>query len=328
MPEEFPIAALGATSRQVTRSPWGPDDQLGMLNAITPESRARIMAEADFAKVIDLSVDFFVGMPYPDFLGDPGFNIWMSHTPRGQALEQPGHPFNWEELGFSGDCLTMFTHTGTHIDALNHFGYRGEIWNGFNETEHLHGRGWSVCGADTMPPIVARGVLLDIAGLHGVDILPDSYAIGPADIERALREHQLELRHGDVILVRTGRMRKWPDPRSFMDASPGIDLAAARLLARAGSILQGADNLSLEVSPPAEDIGLPVHAYLLAEAGIPIMEIANLEELAAEGVREFAFVAAPIKLRGATGTPLRPIAMPLRQCRPPPPARIDRTRTT
>ncbi len=313
MPENAHIAALGATPRQVAQSPWGPDDELGMLNLITPESRARVMAEADFTKVFDLAVDFFVGMPSVQFTGDPGFNIWMSHTPHGQAVEQPEHPFNWHELGYSGDCLTMYTHTGTHIDALNHFGYRGEIWNGFHEREHLAARTWTVCGVDRQPPIIARGILLDIAGLHGVDVLPDSYAIGAADIARALREHRVELRRGDVVLLRTGSMRYWPDAERFMPDEPGIDRGGAEVLARAGAIVIGADNMALEVSPSREDIGLPVHAYLFAEAGVPILEIANLEELAAEQVYEFAFVAAPLKLRGATAAPLQPIAMPLRR---------------
>src|SRR5437899_6517291 len=83
---------------------------------------------------------------------------------------------------YSGDAISMYTHCGTHIDTLNHFGYNGVIWNGYKASEHLGARHWNVCGADKFPPIIARGVMLDIAGLKGVDTLPPSYGIGADDI--------------------------------------------------------------------------------------------------------------------------------------------------
>ncbi len=239
----------------------------------------------------------------------------MSHTPRGTLVDNPaGVPRSENELvSYSGDCISMYTHCGTHVDTLNHFGYNGQIWNGFSVDEHLGSRHWEVAGADRHPPVVARGVMLDVARLHGVEILPDSYGIGPADLEACLREQDTELRPGDVVLVRTGRMRLWDDPVAFGDDEPGINREGAEFLARAGAIMIGADNLALEQYPTSDPNNWElVHTYLLAEAGIPILEVANLEGLAAAEVYEFAFIGSCLRIRGATGSPMRPIAMPLR----------------
>ena len=311
---DAPIAARTAERHKVTRSPFGPEDEIGMLNLITPASRARIMAEADYETMFDLSVDFFPGMPSWTATGDPSYQIWMSHTPRGQAIDDDlaGRPRS-EFLDYSGDCVTMYTHCGTHIDTLNHYGYCGEIWNGFRPDEQLGARHWHVCGAEKQPPIIARGVLIDVAAAHGVDELPPAYGIGPDDLRQALDRQGTTVRPGDVVLVRTGRMRAWPDIRRYLDEEPGLNRAGAELLAEAGAIVIGADNVALEQMPSAdEENWVPVHSYLIAEAGVAIMEVVDCEEIAAAALYEFALVAATIKLRGATGAPLRPLAFPLR----------------
>ena len=156
--------------------------------------------------------------------------------------------------------------------------------------------------------------MLDIAALKGVDILPDSYGIGEADLREALRRQRVRLAVGDVVLIRTGRMRVWPDPDLFLPREPGLNREGAEFLARAGAILIGADNLGLEQMPGADPENWQVvHTYLLAEAGVPIMEIVNLEELSSERLYEFLFVGACMKIRGATGSPIRPIAIPFRR---------------
>lgn len=310
------IAARGATFRKASRSPFGPDDEIGMLNLVTDATRARILAEADGSKLFDLSVDYFIGMPSWTYAGDPGFQIWMSHTPNGTVVDDPirvGQEQN-RLVSYSGDCITMYTHCGTHIDTLNHFGYCGEIWNGFTEREHLGSRHWTVCGADKQPPIIARGVLIDVATAHDVDVLPNSYAIGEDDLRMALDRQRSEVRAGDVVIIRTGRMKLWPDPDKYALDEPGLNREGAEYLAKAGAIVIGADNLALEHYPGADPENWDVvHTYLFAEAGVPIMEVVNLEELAEEEVFEFAFIAAAMPIRGATGAPMRPIAFPLRR---------------
>jgi kynurenine formamidase len=309
------IAAYNATFREVTASPFGAADEIGMLNLIDAASRDAILSRADATRVFDLSVDNFVGMPSWTAAGDPNYQIWMTHTPGGELV--------WNSMGvdeatnklvaYSGDAVSMYTHTGTHVDTLNHFGYNGRIFNNFRADEHLGSRGWDVCGAEKHPPTIARGILLDVAALHGVPVLPPSHGIGAADISGCLARQNIQLRPGDVVMVRTGQMHYWPDPARFMPNPPGLNREGATFLCEAGAITVGTDTASFEQLPSAEPGNfLPVHCYMLAEAGVPIMEICALDEIAAENLYEFAFFGACIRLRGATGAPMRPVAMPLR----------------
>ena len=308
------IIAYNAEFHKVTKSPYGSDDEIGMLNLIDAESRSAIMSRTDPSKVFDLSVDHFIGMPGWFGAGDQPYQIWMTHTPQGEIVANAMGvtPEANKLVGYSGDAISMYTHRGTHIDTFNHFGYNGEIFNGFTARDHLGSRAWQKCGPEKYPPIFARGILLDVAALHGVETLPPSHPIGRADIEGCLKKQGLSIKPGDVVLLRTGQMLLWPD-KAFASNTPGLNREGAEYLAKHGVIMIGADNLTLEQTPSAHPENFfPVHTYLLAEAGVPILEMAQLEELAAEKVYEFAFFGACIKLRGATGTPMRPVAMPLR----------------
>jgi kynurenine formamidase len=300
---------------QVASSPYGPEDQLGALNKMTSASQASILARADGSRVYDLSIDYFVGMPSFQAAGDPAYQIFMSHTPGGTVVDNlngVGEDVN-RRVCYSGDVIFMYTHTGTHIDSLNHFGVDGKIYNGFSQDQHLGSRSWDRGGAEQIPPIVARGVLLDIAGMKGQECLPPSYAISIEDCEKALAQSGLTLGEGDVALVRTGRMAYWPDGAKVLGNPPGLSLEAARWITSQGIIAIAADQECVEVGPSEhEDNWLPGHCHFLAEAGVPMIELVNLEELARDGVREFCLIAAPIRLRGATGAPLRPLAMALR----------------
>jgi kynurenine formamidase len=297
-----------------SKSPYGPKDEIGRLNEITPASRRAVMERVDGSKIIDLSVDYFIGMPSWDMLGDPPYQIWMTHTPQGSLVDNPvGVEQSPEKyLSYSGDAISMYTHCGTHIDTLNHFGYNGAIWNGYKASEHLGARHWNVCGADKFPPIVARGVLLDIAGLKGVDVLPKSYGIGAQDLKDAIKKQNVKMQKGDVVCLRTGRMKLWPDHDAYLLDEPGLNLEGARFLAEeCGAICIGGDNVALEQLPSAEpDNWLPVHSYLFANMGTMIIEVLKLDELAQEKMWEFGFFAAPLRLRGSTGSPMRPFAMP------------------
>jgi len=304
------------TNAKVGISPWGKDDEIGRLNLMTAESRSAILANADWKQVFDLSVDYFLGMPSWQAVGDPEYQIWLTHTPRGVTVDDPlnvGDEIN-HHVSYTGAAMSMYTHMGTHIDALNHFGIDGKIWNGFSADEHLGDRGWHRAGAEKIPPIIARGVMLDIPALKGKNMLDDSYRITKQDIIDSLARQKMQLKTGDVVLVRTGRMAIFDDAQAYMKNSPGLGIHAIKyLVEEGGAMIIGADNLSLEAFP-SEVKGnyIPIHTYLLAEKGVPIIELINLEKLAENKIYQFAFIGGSLKLRGADAAPMRPIAVPLK----------------
>lgn len=299
----------------VGSSPWGPQDEIGRLNLMTAQSQQEVMAQVDASKVYDLSVDYFIGMPGWHAAGDPRYQIWMTHTPNGTRVDDPlsvGSEQN-DHVSYTGTAFSMYSHTGTHIDALNHFGLNGKIWNNFEANKHLGDRGWLKTGAETIPPIVARGVLLDVAAAKGLDILPEGYRVTREDLQAALKAQTTHLQEGDVVLIRTGRMKLYEKSEQYMKNPPGLGMDAAQFLVEeGGAMVLGADNLSFEAFP-SEVAGnyVPVHTYLLAQQGAFILELVDLEALASDKVHEFAFIGASLKLKGADGSPMRPIAIPL-----------------
>lgn len=297
-------------------SPWGPEDEIGTLNMMDESSQLKVLSKVKSGKTYDLSVDYFVGMPSFHSLGDPAYQYWLTHTPHGTVVDNPngmGKEMN-EKVSYTGDAISMYTHMGTHIDALNHFGLNGKIWNGFTPEEHLGDKGWKKTGAESIPPIIARGVMIDIPSYKNVESLPANYRIDSEDLKGALEKQHVKLQKGDVVLIRTGQARHYHNAEEYLHEYPGINLDAVKWLVEDQQImLLGADNLSFEAFPPeCEDNWVPVHTYLLAEKGMMFIEQMFLEDLAKDQVYEFAFIAASLKLRGASGSPMRPIALPIK----------------
>lgn len=309
-------AKTKAQNEQVGKSPWGPQDEIGTLNMMTDDSKLAVLKNISSGKTYDLSVDYFVGMPSFHSLGDPGYQYWLTHTPRGTVVDNPnglGAEMN-EKVSYTGDAISMYTHMGTHIDALNHFGLHGKIWNGYSAEKFLGDKGWKKTGAETIIPIISRGVLIDIPASKGVDQLEKNYRISRQDIEAALKEQKVSLNKGDVVLIRTGQAKHYEHSETYLSEYPGISLNATKWLVEEKEImLLGADNLSFEAFPSERvDNWVPVHTFLLAEKGVMFIEQMFLEELSEDKVYEFAFIAASLKLKGASGSPMRPIALPIK----------------
>jgi kynurenine formamidase len=312
----FLIHAWAQLKEEVGISPWGSSDEIGTLNMITEESKVQVLSKIKSGKTYDLSVEYFVGMPSFHVLGDPAYQYWLTHTPRGTVVDNPnglGKSMN-EKVSYTGDAISLYTHMGTHIDALNHFGLNGKIWNGFSADEHLGDKGWKKTGAETIPPIIARGILIDIPASKNVVSLPANYRINSDDLKKALSGQSVVLQKGDVVLIRTGQARHYDDAHKFLDQYPGINLDAVKWLVEDQQVmLLGADNLSFEAFPPErQDNWVPVHTYLLAQNGVMFIEQMFLEDLAKDKVYEFAFIASSLKLRGASAAPMRPIAIPIK----------------
>jgi len=251
------------------------------------------------AKVYDLAQPYFVGMPHhpvhPPFL----YGLAKQH---GDYVGPAGN-------SSASEAVALGTHVGTHIDALCHFSSSGKLHGGQEAAAvQSYGGGVKRFSIDTVAPIVRRGVLLDVAGLHGPVPLPAGFEIAPAHLEAAVRAQAVEIRAGDVVLLRTGWATYFADAAKFISevCGPGPGIAGARWLGERGVFAAGSDTVAFEKVP---DAAMPVHVHLLVDKGIHIIECLNLEELAAAKIWEFVFLALPLKIQGATASPIRPVAM-------------------
>ncbi len=216
------------------------------------------------------------------------------------------------DAGANLERIEMTTHVGTHIDALGHFTVGAEMYGGLDANEVATDFGLLKLGIEQAPPIVSRALLVDVSGLDGGAFLEMGRAIGPGDIERCLASNDLDIRAGDVLLINTGWGRFFmTDNARYVEGEPGINLAAARWLTGQRVTAIGTDTMAVEVLPGEDEpkIKMPVHQHCLVEAGVYLIENLLLAELADAGINEFCFVLLPVKFKGATGSPARPIAM-------------------
>ena len=214
----------------------------------------------------------------------------------------------------ANELLTMGGHTGTHVDALCHVSLDGRLHGGLDAAEASRGGRFSKLGAETIEPVLCRGELLNVPEHLGHDALPPAHPITAAELEATAEHHGVQVRAGDAVLVRTGwPVGRYDDPVAYAgweSGVPGPDVSAARWLGDRRIRLTGADTIAYEhLAPGAGHSTLPVHIELLVRRGIHIVEVLDLEALAADRVREFLFVLVPLRLVGATGSPVRPLAL-------------------
>ncbi len=308
---------------------WGRNDEVGSLNEMSDASRLAALHLARQGKVYDLGVLYDrTSYKWPGH--NPG-EIISFRTPEGVKRQKDLPALiqdNPTKTAWHSCALFISDNIATQIDGLGHAtqGDDDHWYNGFSERDW--GGNWGVgkCDATTIPPIVARGVLIDVAGFKKVDALPSNYVISRSDLEGALKNQSIQLRLGDVVLVRTGTLRYWGqsgnDEKGLIKEhdSAGISLETARwLVEENGAMLIGSDTSGLEYVPKDEDTAtyrskyksfMPVHNYLLIEQGVHIGEFHNLEELARDKVYEFCYICTTAKIKGtASGFALRPIAL-------------------
>jgi kynurenine formamidase len=213
-----------------------------------------------------------------------------------------------EGVSAASDAIAMGTHTGTHIDSIFHVSKDGKLYGDIDAADvQTFGGGIRVEGAVNIPPLVGRGLLLDITALEQVKIVPNSYRVTPDVVKRCLGSIGQEIRAGDIVLFRTGWDLLWDDPKRFLDdETPGPTIETARMLVSKGVKATGSDTSSYEAMP---SVDLGVHVTLLVQSGVPIMECLYLKDLSERRVGEFQFVASPLNIRGATGSPINPLAI-------------------
>lgn len=294
-------------------SKWGRDDQLGAMNLLTPDHLLNGISLVQSGRIYDLAQTLEQGMPAPGFHG--GFYANINYTPESG---EEWHRVNLGEIenGYSAANMriSMSDQSGTHIDGLNHVSVKVDgrylTYGGIPFSDILTTLGTDKLGIERMPPLVTRGVLIDIAAHQGVAELPIGYAIQPEELDSALEHQDLEVSEGDAVLVRCGWGRHWNDPAKYMEGEPGIGRACAEWAVEHGVVAWGMDNFGIDPIPfetPGE--ALPIHIEMLVKNGIRLLENLDLDGLAGDRVHEFCLIVAPLKIRGATGSPIRPFAL-------------------
>lgn len=307
---------------------WGKEDEIGVMNELTDASRLAALRVADRGKVYDLGILYDrTSYKWPGH--SPG-EILAFRTPEG-VKRQGDLPDivnnNESKTAWHSTALFISDNVATQIDGLGHAteGEDNHWYNGYTEKDWGGNWGHRKADASKIPPIVARGVLIDIAGLKGVDALPSNYAITVADVEAALKKQNTQLKPGDVALIRTGCLRYWGETggdhaKLAAHDSAGIMTETAQwLVEQQGVIMICGDTSGVEYQPKLEDAKalrakyksfMPLHNYLLIQQGIHIGEFHYLEDLARERVYEFTYIAVTNKIKGtAAGFTLRPIAI-------------------
>lgn len=256
-------------------------------------------------RLFDLEQPRFQGMPVIS-VHQPGYAYFLHR--------RHGDDYRPRETGgrtSASGVIVCMEHSGTHIDALCHQADEQMLFGGIPAVDVETSKGFTRLAIEEVPPIFAPGVLLDVAASRGVRSLDAGHLVTAADFEQCCAKRNLSIRPGDVVLVRTGNALFWNDPERFL-AGPGMDSSASEWLAARGVLAVGADNMAWDViglRDPKLGSFLPGHLILLARHGIYIIENLHLEDLAAAGHGRFTLLCTPLKFVGATGSPVRPIAM-------------------
>src|SRR6266851_3341634 len=282
-------------------SKWGAGDERGSGNHMkNPQNVLRGARLIKSGEVIELSHVLVSGMPV---FGTRIFNL---HTKR--TFMNTGR----NTRGSNEEVVTSeIGQVGTQFDGFAHQTIGDSLYNCFKVSEVATRSGFTKLGVEKVGMIFARGVLIDVAALKGVDMLGDTYEITPADLQQALARQKLKLQPGDAVIIHTGWGKLYgKDNARFVKSTPGVGVAAAEWLVKQDPVLVGSDNWPVEVAPnPDKDLSLPVHQIFLAVNGVHILENLKLDELVAKRVYEFAFTMQPLKIYGASGSTVAPAAI-------------------
>jgi kynurenine formamidase len=286
---------------------WGAEDERGALNLLTPGVILRALGHVRHGRVYSLGLPIAQESTPAFGHRNPPLRLTLRN---GHENGRFGFGPSAEQVGSAEDYLVMSSHSGTHMDALIHTWYGNQIYNGYPDDVIKTWQGATRCGIDKAGWVVTRGVLLDLPAHHGRPYLDPPHIITSAELADCAAAQGVELRSGDALLVRTGRTRVMREaPERWAGGQPGLGLDATRLIRERDIAVVGADNSAVECLPFDQGEFIGVHRELLWKLGVPLIELMDLEALAADRVYEFLFVAAPLKVAGGMGSPLNPLAI-------------------
>ena len=281
-------------------SKWGAGDERGSGNHMKPETVLRATQLIRTGEVVELSHVLSASMP---FFGTRRFDVHTKRTFMNQVSNRRGSN---EEI-----LISEMGQVGTQLDGFAHQTIEDKVYNCFKVDEISSRGGFTKVGIEKVGALITRGVLIDVAGLKGVDMLGDSYEITVQDLEQALQRQNLKLQPGDAVIIHTGCGKLWgKDNARYVKTCPGVGVKAAEWLVKQDPMLVGSDNWPVEVAPnPDKEVSLPVHQIMLVVNGIHLLENLKLDDLAAKRVYEFAFMMQPLKMQGFSGATVAPIAV-------------------
>jgi kynurenine formamidase len=283
------------------RSPWGASDQRGAMNRLTPAKTLEAAALVKQGKIYQLGRVYEAGMP---MYGSRSYSMAISHM-RG--------PLGSNQLTWNEEFVAaQIGQVGTQFDGFGHIGINGRFFNCNDAKDFVRAEGLTKLGVENVGVFFTRGVLIDVAGYKGVARLDKGYEITVADLKGALARQGVSLRDADAVFLHTGWGSLWmKDNATYVSGMPGIGLAAGEWLAGQKVVLVGADTAGIEVAPNPDHPRSEaiVHQLMITRNGIHFLENLDTSELARAKVYEFAFVFAPLKLKGASGSPGNPIAV-------------------
>jgi kynurenine formamidase len=284
---------------------WGDDDERGALNLLTPEAVRGGAAAVSTGKVYSLGIPIqSAGVPLLDYRGTPMRLTLMNESDDGRFSMYGAA----DGTGAHEDILVFASHTTSHMDALCHVYENHQHYNGVAASEMKTNTGAGRLGIEKVSGFAGRGVLLDIVKLKGEQWLEPGYMITAADLDDAEQAQGVTVGSGDLVLLRTGYLDMWFQQNGDEGyAQPGIGLEAAAWLADRDIVAVGSDNAAVEVIPFDTNDFLAVHKVLLVQRGIYMLEFLNLAELAADECYTGLLSVAPLKVTGATGSPINPV---------------------
>lgn len=296
---------------------WGDDDERGAANLVTSAVTRSALHAVGSGEVLSLSLPIrgstssAAGLSVPHMKGRPLPQHYLAVDGADYAAGAK-HPAGGRAI--ADDALVISPHgTTTHVDALCHM-WRGDtIYNG-HEASRIRSYGAAQCGIEKLGHLVTRGVFLDIPALDGRDHLAPREEITADQLRAALSARQLDLQAGDAVLIRTGWAAVYArDPELYWSGEPGISPEAAQWLAEKDVALVGSDNSAIcrlnESGLSCDELDDDIHMILLWRHGTYLLEMLWLEELSARGASSFAFMLAPLLIRGGTGSPVNPLAV-------------------
>lgn len=293
----------GAVAEQWYPSRWGPNDEIGAANFLTP---AKVLEAAKLIKTGKVyALGIVVDRDTPAF---PPRSLSVTVLQPNQAK---GASFGENKMTYNDDIFTGWLGIGTQLDGLGHLGIDGVYYNGNRAEDFAKVTGLTKLGIEKVPPIVTRGVLLDIAGYKGVDMMKEGEVITVADIEGAAKKQGVSIRKGDVVILHTGWLSLLgKDNARYAAGEPGIGVPAAEYLAKKEVVAVGADTWGVEVVPfEKKERVWEAHQVLLAKNGIYILETLNTAPLVKDRAWEFLFVLGHPLYRGAVQAIINPVAI-------------------